>query len=179
MTTCLRSFPTPETRLFKILNDAKFKHAFLTNLKIYNPLIVALYRSGILPLFSWSSPIMLLTTLGRKSGKLRHTPIGYFRIGGVIHLFSAWGKGAGWYKNLIASPERVSIQIGLRRYPVIAQILTEPEEIKRTLDQFVTESPDQAQSLFGWQPGRDQAARADFSVVIEKVLIIRFKTRLS
>jgi hypothetical protein len=102
--TYLQSFPTPETRLFKILNDAKFKHSFLTNLKINNPLIVALYRSGILLLFGWSRSIMLLKTLGRKSGKPRDTPIGYFRIGVVIHLFSAWGKGAGWYKNLIAAP---------------------------------------------------------------------------
>jgi hypothetical protein len=59
--TYLRSFPTPETRLFKILNDAEFKHSFLTNLKIYNPLIVALYRFGILPLFGWSHIILLLT----------------------------------------------------------------------------------------------------------------------
>jgi hypothetical protein len=111
MVTYLRSFPTPETCLFKIRNDAEFKHSFLTNLKIYNPLIVALYRSGILPLFGWSRTIMLLMTTGRKSGKPRDTLIGYFRIGGVIHLFLAWGKGAGWYKNLIASPSDVSIQI--------------------------------------------------------------------
>jgi deazaflavin-dependent oxidoreductase (nitroreductase family) len=138
---------------------------------------VALYRFGILPLFIWSRTIMLLTTMGRRSGKSRDTPIGYFRIGGVIHLFSTWGKGSGWYKNLIASPGDVSIQIGLRRWPVYAQILTEPEEIQRTLDQFVTESPNQAQNLFGWQPGRDQVDRVDFAIVIEKVLIVRFVTK--
>jgi hypothetical protein len=78
MAAYLRSFPTPETRLFKILNDEEFKHSFLTNLKIYNPLIVALYRSGILPLCGWSRTVMLLMTTGRKSGKPCDTPIGFF-----------------------------------------------------------------------------------------------------
>ena len=179
MLTNLRVFPTPETRLFKILNDAEFRRVFLTNLKTYNPLIVALYRSGILPLFGFSRTILLLTTTGRKSGKLRATPIGYFRIGGIIHLFSAWGKEAGWYKNMVANPGNVHIQIGLRRWPVHAQILIEPDEKQRAIDQLVIESPYQAQTLFGWQPDRDHKDDADFSAVLEKVLIVRFVNKPS
>jgi deazaflavin-dependent oxidoreductase (nitroreductase family) len=170
----LKVLPTPETRLYKILNDTEFRRVFLTNLKTYNPLIVTLYRSGILPLFGFSRTILLLTTTGRKSGKPRVTPIGYFRIGGVIHLFSAWGKGAGWYKNMIANPGNVHIQIGLRRWSVQAQILTEPDEIQHTIGQLVAESPYQAQALFGWQPDRDHTDEIDFSVVLEKVIVVRF-----
>ncbi len=69
MATYLRSFPTPEKRLFKNLNDEEFKHPFLTNLKIYISLIATLYRSGRLPLIGCSRTIMLLTTMGRKSDK--------------------------------------------------------------------------------------------------------------
>ncbi len=117
---------------------------------------------------------MLLTTRSRKSGKLRSTPIGYFRIGVVIHLFSAWGKEASWYKNTIANPRDVWIQIGLRRFPVQAQALEEPVDIRRTIGQFVTESSAETQSLFGWEPGRDRIGSADFSEVIQRVSIVRF-----
>jgi deazaflavin-dependent oxidoreductase (nitroreductase family) len=174
MISNLRVFPTPKTRLYKILNDTEFRRVFLANLKTYNPLIVTLYRSGILPLFGFSRTILLLTTTGRKSGKPRVTPIGYFRIVCVIHLFSAWGKEAGWYKNMIANPDNVYIQIGLRRWSVQAQILTESAEIQRTIVQLVTESPYQAQALFGWQPDRDHTDEIDFSVVLEKVIVVRF-----
>lgn len=174
MATYLRSFPPLETRLSKILHDAEFKHSFLANLKIYNPLIVALYRSGILPLFGWSRTVMLLTTKGRKSGKLRHTPIGYFRIGGAIYLFSAWGKASSWYKNMLASPQDIWIQIGLHRWPVHVQVVEEPREIQQVLLQLVQESPAGARTLFGWDPDLDRIDCADFSPILEQVLIIRF-----
>ncbi len=117
---------------------------------------------------------MLLTTRGRRSGKLRTTPIGYFRIGGVVHLFSAWGRDASWHKNMLAHPGEVWIQIGLRRFCVRPQALEEPADIRRTLEQFVSESPAQAHYLFGWEPGRDQVESADFSDLVHRVLIVRF-----
>lgn len=170
-----KTFPVQGTNLSKILNDQPYRQSFHGQLKRYNPLIVALYRVGLLPLFGVSRTVMLLTTRGKKSGKLRSTPIGYFRIGGVIHLFSAWGKSTAWYKNLQANPNDVWIQIGLsRRSPMRAEVLEEPAEIQRTLGQFVAESPDAARYLFGWEPGRDQLETADFSTIIQRVLIVRF-----
>ncbi len=170
----VRKFPLEGTNLYKLLFDSQHRQAFHARLKTYNPLAVFMYRIGLLPLFGASRNVMLLTTRGRKSGKLRSTPIGYFRIGGVIHLFSAWGKGASWYKNMIANPRDVWIQIGLHRLPVQAQALEEPADIRRTLEQFVTESPAEAYYLFGWEAGSDQIERADFSEVVDRVLIIRF-----
>ncbi len=171
----IRKFPMEGTNLYKILFDPQHRQAFHAQLKRYNPLMVSLYKIGLLPLFGMSRNVMLLTTRGRKSGKLRSTPIGYFRIGGVIYLFSAWGKGTAWYKNLIAYPDNVSIQIGLHKYPATAQSLEEPVEILRTIEQFVTESPAQARYLFGWDPARDRMECADFSDVINRVLIVRFR----
>lgn len=170
----VRTFPIEGTNLYRTICDAQFRRSFHVQLKRYNPLVVAFYKTGLSNLFGFSRTVMLLTTRGRKSGKLRSTPIGYWRIGGAIHLFSAWGKTASWYKNLRACPEDVSIQIGLHKWPVHAQELTEPEEIKRTLAQFVTESPAEARYLFGWDPERDRMENADFSLVIDRVVIIRF-----
>ncbi len=170
----VRTFPVKGTNLAKILSDPQHRQSFHAQLKRYNPMIVGLYKAGLLPLFGMSRTVMLLTTRGRKSGKLRSTPIGYFRIGGVIHLFSAWGKDASWYKNLSACPADVWVQIGLHRWPVQAQVLEDPLLILHTLEQFVTESPAQAQYLFGWEPNQDRLDQADFSEIIRRVLIVRF-----
>lgn len=170
----VKTFPAPGTNLARVLSDPLYRQSFHAQLKQYNPWVVALYKIGLLPLFGGSRTVMLLTTRGRKSGKLRSTPIGYFRIGGVIHLFSAWGKATSWYKNMLAAPEDVSIQIGLRRRPVRAYVVAEPGEIKQLLAQFIEETPAQARYLFGWDPDQDQMDCADFSAVMEQVLIIRF-----
>jgi len=170
-----RVFPAEGTHLARILSDAPYRQAFHARLKKYNPLVVVLYRVGLLPLFGVSRTVMLLTTKGRKSGKRRSTPIGYFTIGGVMHLFSAWGKSSSWYKNLLANPQDVWVQVGMHQRAVRARALQEPAEIQRTLEQFVTESPAQARSLFGWEPGRDCLEQADFSTVIARVLIVRIE----
>lgn len=173
----LRKFPLEGTNLHKVLFDPEHRQSFHARLKTYNPLIVLLYQTGVLPLFGAGRTVMLLTTRGRKTGKLRSIPIGYFRIGGVIHLFSAWGKSANWYKNILANPRDVWIQIGLHRFPVEAQTLQDPAEIWRTIEQFLTESPAQAHYLFGWEPSRDRRDRADFSDVMQRVSIVRFIER--
>ncbi len=170
----IRKFPMEGTNLYKILFDPQHRQTFHAQLKRYNPLMASLYKIGLLPLFGVSRNVMLLTTRGRKSGKLRSTPIGYFRIGGVIHLFSAWGKSTAWYKNLAANPSDVTLQIGIRKFPVTAQALEDPAEILRTIEQFVTESPAQARYLFGWDPARDRMECADFTEMIHRVLIVRF-----
>jgi deazaflavin-dependent oxidoreductase (nitroreductase family) len=169
-----RSFPIAGTNLDRVLFDTQYRHAMHDRLKRFNALVVTLYKIGLLPLFGGSRMVMLLTTKGRKSRKLRSTPIGYFRIGGVIHLFSAWGRATNWYKNMIACPEDVWIQIGLHRRAIMWIELENADEIMRTLAKFVTESPAQAHYLFGWDPDLDQLDQADFSNLINRILIVQF-----
>jgi deazaflavin-dependent oxidoreductase (nitroreductase family) len=171
----VRTFPAEGSNLHRVLSDIPFRHAFHARLKRYNPLVVALYRAGVLPLLGAGRTVMLLTTKGWKSGKRRSTPIGYFTIGGVIHIFSAWGKSSSWYKNLLANPEEAWIQVGMRRHRVHARPLENPAEIQRLLECLIIESPHQARTLFGWEPGRDRLDRADFSAIIERVVVVRFE----
>ena|SRR3972149_5758674 len=172
-----RVFPIQGTNLDRVLSEPEFRRNFHARLKKYNPIIVALYRIGLLPLFGAARSIMILTTKGRKSGKSRRTPVGYFRIGGVAYLFSAWGRGSNWFKNLTVDPDDVTIQIGRKKLPVRASVLEDPAEIQRTLEQFVSESPKQAGYLFGWDPERDCIDIADFTPIIQKVLIVRFMAK--
>lgn len=170
----VRTFPTPDSRLARILNDHEFRKTFGGALKKSNPFVVVFYRLGLLPLFGASRNLMILTTRGCGSGKFRQTPIGFFRVGGAVHIFSAWGRSSGWYKNLIANPEDVQLQIGLRRRKVRAHALEDPDEIWSTVQQLMQASPKIARYLFGWDPAADRIDPYDFSEVIHKVLIVRF-----
>ena len=142
-----------------------------------NKYVVVLYRMGVLPLFGAGKTTMLLTTRGRKSGKLRRFPVGYFRIAGQIHLLSGWGKGANWYKNIRAKPEEVWLQVGFRHFAVRADILEDPVEIRRTIETLIAESPADAQRLFGLEPQNDRMETADFSPMTEQVLFVKFTER--
>lgn len=172
-----RVFPRPETSLAQVIGDRAYRDAFHRRLQGSNRFIVAFYRIGLLPLLGAGKTIMLLTTRGRKSHRLRRFPVGYFRIGGNIHLLSGWGKDSNWYKNLRANPDDVWLQIGFRNFPVTAQFIEDPAEIKRTIERIVSESPTSARRLFGWDPDHDSLGSSDFSPVIEKVLFVRFIER--
>jgi len=67
---------------------------------------------------------LVLTTVGRRSGQPRSTPVGFFADGdnGWLIVASAAGapKNPAWYYNIAANPERVSIEMGGRRVDVSA-----------------------------------------------------------
>lgn len=170
----VRAFPRPGTSLYRLLNDRQFRQDFHARLKTWNPWVVIFYRIGLLPLLGMSRTVMILATRGRKSGKLRRAPIGYFLIGGKVHVISAWGKSANWYQNLRAHPDQVEIQIGLRRKKARPEVLESPAEILQTLEQFTSESPKAAEYLFGWDAQNDRMETSDFSVFGDKVQIVRF-----
>ncbi len=74
---------------------------------------------------------LVLTTVGRKSGIARETPVGYFPGDNGSFLIVASAAGAArnpaWYYNLAAHPNQVDIETGGRRLPVTAQELHGPE----------------------------------------------------
>ena len=175
--TVSRSFPLPGTTLYDVLFKPEFRQAFHSKLKPTNRLLVPLYKAQVLSLFGLSKRIMLLTTKGRNSQRMRDFPIGYFCIGDGIYVFSAWGKQSNWYKNLIAHPDQVYVQIGLRRFHVRPEVVQDPQELKCIIQQLIRDDPDGARTLMGWDPSQDDMETADFSLMIEKVLTVRFHRR--
>ncbi|GAA1578098.1 nitroreductase family deazaflavin-dependent oxidoreductase [Actinomadura kijaniata] len=74
-------------------------------------------------------PTLLLTTRGRRSGRLRRTALIYGRDGDRYLLVASNGGAPAhpaWYLNLTAHPE-VAIQVGAERLPARARVAT-PEE---------------------------------------------------
>ena len=63
--------------------------------------------------------VLLLTTVGRKTGKLRHTPLEYEAVEDRYRIAAGWGGNTDWYRNLRANPH-VVVQIGRRKFAALA-----------------------------------------------------------
>ncbi len=77
--------------------------------------------------------VLLLTTIGRKSGRPRVTPLQYEEVDGVLYVASARGTRADWYRNLAACP-RATVQVGAERIPVRAELIVDPSRIADFLE---------------------------------------------
>lgn len=81
------------------------------------------------------SSMLLLTTVGAKSGVERTMPLAYFTDGDDAWLIIASSGGAAkhpsWYVNLVKSPDKVWIQIGSRRLRVRPETLQGSEREER------------------------------------------------
>jgi deazaflavin-dependent oxidoreductase (nitroreductase family) len=91
---------------------------------------------------------LVLTTVGRKSGVERSTPVGYFpdKDGSWLIVASASGapKNPAWYYNIAAHPDNVQIETGGRKIAVTAEQLHGPARDK-AWQQISTAAPRFAQ----------------------------------
>jgi deazaflavin-dependent oxidoreductase (nitroreductase family) len=86
-------------------------------LKHYNQALIEQFRAngGEAPDLP---PVLLLTTIGAKSGRPHTTPLGYSTDGDRIIVIAAClgaPKHPAWYYNLVAHPE-VSVELGRERF---------------------------------------------------------------
>jgi deazaflavin-dependent oxidoreductase (nitroreductase family) len=75
-------------------------------------------------------PILLLHTRGAKSGQSRTTPLLYTpNDGGFIVVASKAGAAhhPGWYHNLRANPDAVTVELEGRQIAVRPRVVEEPE----------------------------------------------------
>jgi deazaflavin-dependent oxidoreductase (nitroreductase family) len=72
---------------------------------LFNPLVKAAVRLRLAP--GWA----ILETRGRKSGKIRHTPVGDGLVGDVFWIVAEHGRRAGYVRNIEADP---SVRIFVR-----------------------------------------------------------------
>jgi deazaflavin-dependent oxidoreductase (nitroreductase family) len=80
--------------------------------------------------------VLLLTTVGNKSGQPRTVPLVYFTEEGRTYIVASAGGAPthpAWYKNLSAKPE-VTVQIGPKVFKANA-VTVGPEERTRVFDQ--------------------------------------------
>lgn len=87
-------------------------------------------------------PVLLLTTTGRKTGKKRTTPLGYFEHDGcyVITASNAgFDSNPAWFYNLKSRPQ-VELQMGNKQFTAMAE--PAPSTLRQQLwDELVKRAP--------------------------------------
>ena len=74
--------------------------------------------------------IMVLKTVGRKTGFLRYTPVNYAIQNGCIYWVAGFGTVTHWLHNIKANPD-VELILPGRAVSGLAEIVTDPEEAFR------------------------------------------------
>lgn len=80
--------------------------------------------------------VLVLTTVGRVTGRPRNTPLWHVREGETVFCIAGWGSSSDWVKNLERNP-KVTIQIGHRRWDTAGQVVSIPQERERVLSILV------------------------------------------
>jgi deazaflavin-dependent oxidoreductase (nitroreductase family) len=123
-----------------------------TIIKTMSKLNMAIYRwtGGLLgstwrvgSAFPWGIPVLLLTTIGRKSGMPRTLPLLFIEEGDDIIVVASKGglpSAPLWYKNLVANPE-CEVQIRRRKMKMKARTAS-PDERAALWPKLVAHYPD-------------------------------------
>jgi deazaflavin-dependent oxidoreductase (nitroreductase family) len=75
------------------------------------------------------APLVLITTTGAKSGKLRTTPIVYTTTGDSIVIIASKAgapTSPDWFHNLVANPD-VKVELANETFEAKARVAEEPE----------------------------------------------------
>ncbi len=91
----------------------------------------------------------------------------------ILHLYAGGGMKADWVKNMLASPKKVKVQIGWRKFSVIPEIIDDLAEKEAVFRKYVRLHPNHAQSIIGWDQATDELSSADFSRVVNHIVIMR------
>ncbi len=88
------------------------------------------------------STLLLLHTIGAKSGQSHVNPVAYVRDGDRLVIIASKGgapTNPDWYYNLVAHP-LATVEVGTERFQVQATIAVEPER-RRLYNQMVAMMP--------------------------------------
>ena len=93
--------------------------------------VVAEFRAngGKVGGFHAGMPLLLLTTIGARTGQRRATPLTYLADGGRYVVAAANGgaqANPAWYHNVLANP-RVTVEAGIETFAAVATIAAGPE----------------------------------------------------
>jgi deazaflavin-dependent oxidoreductase (nitroreductase family) len=108
--------------------------------------------------------MLLLHTIGAKSGQARTNPLVYTRDGDRFVVTASKGgadSSPDWYYNLRAHPT-ASIEVGTEQFPVRATIVTEEPERSRLYAKMVAHRP-------GFAEYEQKTTRKIPAIVLERI----------
>jgi len=120
------------------------RNSFFNIFRFFMAIYVFLYRltGGKFGSQVQGLPVLLLSTIGRKTGKKRITPLGYLEHDGS-YVITATNAGfdthPAWFHNLKSHPQ-VALQIGNKQLTAIAE-LANPTLRQQLWAKFVERAP--------------------------------------
>jgi deazaflavin-dependent oxidoreductase (nitroreductase family) len=76
--------------------------------KLFNKFMLLIWRLGLGSYGNqtdFGGNVMVITQLGRKTGRIRRTPVNFAIIDEDIYCTSGFGRKSDWYHNIMANPE--------------------------------------------------------------------------
>lgn len=141
--------------------------------KVINPLMALLLRSPLH--FVVSGSLLLITFVGKRSGRSYTTPLRYVRDGATVRCFSS--RSTRWWRNLVDGAEvRLRIRGVDGRYQA-SVILDDPSRIEELLKAYLAQYPQDAAyhevklNKDGAPNAEDLARAVAAAVVVEAVAI--------
>ncbi|MFX1533214.1 MAG: nitroreductase family deazaflavin-dependent oxidoreductase [Promethearchaeota archaeon] len=165
-------FPRPGSMFYNMAFNEKSKKRYIRLFKLFNKIIIPLYRLKVLSILGFGRRLLILSTKGRKSGKIRKSGLEYFRINNAIHIISGFGQKSDWFKNMIANPDHVYVQVGFRKFHANIEVLEEAET-EDVFRWFAKNHSTYMKAGFGWNPKQDNPETADFSSLTRILKVIR------
>jgi len=129
--------PDPLRKFFRFLN--KF-------------FMVPMFRLGWGGLLTnpFSGYTMVLKVIGRKTGKIRPTPVNYAFHQGAVWCISGGGRTADWYKNLMTTPDIEAILPGGAIFGKVSE--ENDPEIRRIIIRQILKNAGFAGWMEGYNP---------------------------
>lgn len=75
--------------------------------RAFNRCVAPMIRVGAGPLLGTrqAGSMLVLRTIGRKSGLVRQAPLGYAIVEGKVVVVAGYGRDAHWFRNALANPQ--------------------------------------------------------------------------
>jgi deazaflavin-dependent oxidoreductase (nitroreductase family) len=108
----------------------------------YNQQVIDEFRANGGKVTTNPYPLLLLTTIGAKSGQPRTTPVAYSKDGDNLVIIASKGgapTNPDWYYNLLANPI-VTVELGTETFPARATVV-EGAERDRLYAQHAAQMP--------------------------------------
>jgi deazaflavin-dependent oxidoreductase (nitroreductase family) len=89
--------------------DPRLEEQLRQGFKYFNRFMLLMWRLGLGPLLNMGPSLagryMVITHIGRKSGKKRRTPVNYALVDDDVYCVAGFGSASDWYRNIIANPQ--------------------------------------------------------------------------
>jgi deazaflavin-dependent oxidoreductase (nitroreductase family) len=134
--------------------------------------MVPIFRLGFGPFLGspFGGYILVLKTIGRKSGVVRYAPLNYAIHKGNVYCISGGRKTSDWYKNLHANPEVEMILPGGTLYARMEEV-SNPDE-RLLITRQVLKNAGFAGFFEGYNPWR--ISDEDLQLKITDLPVLRF-----